>query len=1041
MRKNSIFSPQGLRSCAFLGRILAAPVSLGLAANYMKNRLQNDMGSRSFLRSHRSTNLIAAAAMAVGSWSMGSALAASATWNMNADGSWVTDGNWSPAAAPGATSGTTNTDTATFGTVITAPRIITLDANRNIFGIDFAGNSSAYTLSGGNLLLTNGGVIQSSGAGTAHTDTISSAIAIQGDGGAATFTAGSTTNKRLNIGDVSGVSTAGNVTSLTLNGTGTGTGTTLTTLNAVTGVISDGSGGGKLSLTKSGTGTWQLAGANTYSGGTTISEGTLRLMAPVVTLSSAVGSGPVSIGSGATLALAATSGAGVGAFANPITGAGNVSITTSGITSNLTSVLLNPTFSGNLTIGNSASNRGTDLILANFVDQTIAGTLSTSAAAGTSGDGLRKTGTGTLTFSGTYSQGARAFSFRTYGGEVVLDYTTNNTQKLSSNSGTGATAQGLYLGGGTLTLKGGTFAESVSNVTLNASGATTIRRTDGSTGTLQFGNITRNTGTAVNIGSGIARTLTRNFDSAGILGGYAVVDGTDWAVSGAAQVPGVGWDSSTGFITLPSGSATNGTQVSFTTTFGGVTGNRTYYVVNASGANFQVSTTPGGAPITLTSGSGTVIANQSGAITALASYDSFTTSGTGGNELLDNGGVISGASAKNTLKVTTSAPGQSLDLAGQTLTLGTNVAGSVGGLLFTGSHDYEIADTTTGGSLQLAAVNNGDGVIQQWGGGTLTVSAVIANSVGANTLTKTVPGTLVLSGANTYTGQTYIGQGILSISANNNLGLDTDAGIAVNINGGTLQATGNGSFLLSGGAAGTRDRAIVLGGGGGTLDIEGTTSLQVNGVVSDATISVGSGSGNVNTGVIGSLTKAGSGTLILSGANTYTGPTRIGDGSLVLASTGSLASTSISIGNGAIFDVSAKSGAYSLSGINLAIDTDGITAGRIDAGAFTMTLGGSLIVDFNTILLADGSVDFYTSAGIGGSFAGVALTGSYIASLNQSGNLWTSAGFVNGYSFSFDQSTGVLSFAAIPEPSTYAFGISGMLVLMAAARRRRRMRS
>ncbi|MEO8616396.1 MAG: hypothetical protein ABI600_14725, partial [Luteolibacter sp.] len=39
-----------------------------------------------------------------------SALAADATWNLNNAGSWVTDGNWNPAAAPGSTASTTNTD-------------------------------------------------------------------------------------------------------------------------------------------------------------------------------------------------------------------------------------------------------------------------------------------------------------------------------------------------------------------------------------------------------------------------------------------------------------------------------------------------------------------------------------------------------------------------------------------------------------------------------------------------------------------------------------------------------------------------------------------------------------------------------------------------------------------------------------------------------------------------------------------------------------------------------------------------------------------
>ena len=55
------------------------------------------------------------------------------------------------------------------------------------------------------------------------------------------------------------------------------------------------------------------------------------------------------------------------------------------------------------------------------------------------------------------------------------------------------------------------------------------------------------------------------------------------------------------------------------------------------------------------------------------------------------------------------------------------------------------------------------------GAGTLTISApIIAN--GANALTKAGPGTLALTGANTYTGQTYIDGGILNVNSDSALG-------------------------------------------------------------------------------------------------------------------------------------------------------------------------------------------------------------------------------------------------------------------------------
>jgi len=217
--------------------------------------------------------------------SVSSASAADAIWNVDTDGSWVTDANWNPASAPGATTGTTNPDTATFGNVISAGRIITVDTDRNIFGIDFNANSFAYTLSGGNILLSSGGLIQTSGAGTAHTDSIATAIAIQGENGTASITGGSsTTNRILEIsGGITGVSTGTNVTTLTLNGANTGA-------NIISGIIGNGSGGGALALAKSGAGTWNLSGANTYSGGTTLNGGTV-----VISNATAFGAGAISV--------------------------------------------------------------------------------------------------------------------------------------------------------------------------------------------------------------------------------------------------------------------------------------------------------------------------------------------------------------------------------------------------------------------------------------------------------------------------------------------------------------------------------------------------------------------------------------------------------------------------------------------------------------------------------------------------------------------------------------------------------------------------
>ena len=199
------------------------------------------------------------------------ARAQNGTWSANSTNTfnWADAANWTSSTIAGNNTTTDNTGIATFVNR-TGTQTVNVDSGRNVFGIDFSGNSNAYTLSGNGILLSNGGFIQTSGGGSGHTDTISSAIGIQGVGGNASFTAGSSTATRLLAvtGNVTGVSTSGNTTALTLNGANTGA-------NAVGGIIGDGSSGGKVSVVKSGAGVWNLNGLNTFTGGLEITQGTL----------------------------------------------------------------------------------------------------------------------------------------------------------------------------------------------------------------------------------------------------------------------------------------------------------------------------------------------------------------------------------------------------------------------------------------------------------------------------------------------------------------------------------------------------------------------------------------------------------------------------------------------------------------------------------------------------------------------------------------------------------------------------------------------
>ena len=125
------------------------------------------------------------------------------------------------------------------------------------------------------------------------------------------------------------------------------------------------------------------------------------------------------------------------------------------------------------------------------------------------------------------------------------------------------------------------------------------------------------------------------------------------------------------------------------------------------------------------------------------------------------------------------------------------------------------------------------------------ISGVISGNVQTDLL-KTGSGALELTGANTYGGNTLIHEGILSISAANNLG-DASGQNVVAIDGGTLRSTAAGVVLPA-------VRSVAVGANGATLDVEASAALTVAGSV---------------VGASAVVTKTGAGTLNLNGDQKY----------------------------------------------------------------------------------------------------------------------------------------------------------------------------
>ncbi len=154
----------------------------------------------------------------------------------------------------------------------------------------------------------------------------------------------------------------------------------------------------------------------------------------------------------------------------------------------------------------------------------------------------------------------------------------------------------------------------------------------------------------------------------------------------------------------------------------------------------------------------------------------------------------------------------------------------------------------TGGALQTAP----DGSeLRVLAGVTASIGAPIEGSGG---LDKTGGGTLVLDGANNHTGGTRLSEGVLSVSQDASLG---DASGGLTFNGGTLRVTGQ-SFSQT-------SRNLQWSTQGGAFDIASASNrFTVGQALSGA----------------GDLVKLGAGTLVLTGTNAY-GNTRVEAGTLV----------------------------------------------------------------------------------------------------------------------------------------------------------------
>ena len=737
-------------------------------------------------------------------------------------------------------------------------------------------------------------------------------------------------------------------------------------------------------LTQNGTGKLTLTATNTYAGGTNLNAGTVS-----VNSDSNLGTGTLTFNGGTLEALAAGGGitsskqmdlnAGGGTFladagtsstlSGVISGAGALTMTGSG-TLSLTGV---NTYSGgtNFNAGtisvDSDSNLGTGTLTINggtLEALTVGGGITSSKIVTLNpGGGTFLADAGTIsTFNQTFSgPGALTMSGT---GKLVLEGLNNYSGGTNLNGGTLAVIADNNLGTGALTFNGGTLEAIVGapGVHLNSSKAVTLNSGGGTfladANTLStLGGVISGAGAWTMSGPGTLRLSGTNSYSGGtnFNGGTLQVNSNSNLGTGPLRFAGGTLEALSGItssaaVTLNAGGGTFLANGGTSTLNGAVTGPGA--LTKSGGGTLILNANEsytGGTTIT----AGTLdIGNGTGSASILGNVTDNATLGFGSASTEDYPGVISGTGS---------------------------VVQSVGTLILTGTNTYTGGTTISGGTLQIG---NGGATGSIVGnvtnnssldfdlGTTATFAGVISGSGG---VTQGGGSTLILTGANTYTGGTSILAGILQIGNGGTTGsivgpvfneanLVFDRSDNITFSGGisglgfvfqngtgtlTLTATNGysgGTVFDAGTIAVNSDRNLGTGDlifGGGTLE----ALVGGGGITSSKTITLGAGGGtfladpgttSTLSGSIsdtGSFTKAGSGVLILAGDSTYTGSTTVAAGTLEAGSiSGFSPSSAFTVNSPGVLDLHGfNSTIASLAGSGT-VTNNGATPATLTAG-------------------------------------------------------------------------------------------------------------
>jgi autotransporter-associated beta strand protein len=972
--------------------------------------------------------------------------------------------------------GTQNLNLGTGAVTLGASPTVTVTSGTLTVGGGIGGASYSITKAGPGTLVLNGS--STYGGGTtisAGTLQVGNSYALGGTTGS--LTDNSTLNLNGNSVTIGAFSGSGIVTSTAAGAITFTVGASSNT--TFSGVIQNGSAT-SVALTDQGSGTLTLTGSNTYTGGTTISNGTLQL-----------GNGSSSNG-----------------YVN-----GN-------ITDNATLAFSNP---NSQSYGGSISGGGA-------VTKTGAGTLTLAGA--NSYNGATNINAGTLNLSGTYSG---------TGASTVSAATLNITGSSSSSSATyaingGGTLTGTGFINGGVTVAGGTNAATQGTISmLNGTGGTLTLG-----GGLTLGSTVSGSSAILNFAEGTSYTnlLQLGASALTVNTGGAVINLTNLGGIASGQIYNLIDGSGLGLAT-GSGTSVDGLTIGTMPSIFGVSG----YSLTVSSTAVQLSTSGQAAPSTAywtgtVGGNGGTLASQwtgnngtignfttdsagTMGVTALPAATTnviFSAAGAGnftntlGQNFSINSLAFTGSNGSNAVTIaadgnllTVGAGGVLVQSGAGPVTLAVNLAGAASVtanstfLALLGTNSYTGGTVINSGTVQinsstslgassgavtmspgttLEALNaitdshnftlSGDPTIQV-DSGIYQLTGVLADGTSPGTLEKSGTGTLTLAASETYSGATKINAGILQLGNGTTDGTLNTSGILDNsalvydavltdtasyvISGsGSLTMSGAGTVILAGantyGGATKVTTGTLQVGNGATGSLSGSTSVTLtggslvfdeanagsfSGAIADAGTVVGAeGIGITDTlgGPIsgtGGFTQTGAGTTTLAGANSYTGATAVSNGTLNL--TGSLAGSNITTSGAAIF-TEASTGAISGTGASF---TQGSTGTSTLAGF--NTYGGATTVSAGTLNLTGA----LAGSGISTSGAGVfteASTGVISGtggSFTQGSTGTSTLAGANTYSGATTINSGTLAFqgaAAVSGSSTLTVNNGGTLTLL-----------